>query len=471
MLGLARTPSARSLAGRRPAPRRVPSTLPSGRTSRSRELVAEEPRAGTASDPGRTPRPRAAGRPTTTSIASSRRSRGGEDEEADALVAAENDEAERAATRRNRAAGRPAGRAGSRGAAPEVAAARWPTSTPSPIVSHPSAYAENRTRPRAERSDRARCAARPGLRESARRPRATARPSRRPGRRGGRAARAARRARAAPRARQQRRRSRRTARTRAGRACRRRRGGGRDPRSRPRRGSRARSRRAPGSARSCAPRRRARRAPPPGSRSPCRRRAPLAFATWSTQRSCSQMSATMYGCEIVCPSPIGSAASAYAPSRSSRRDEELARHASHRGEHALVLDAAPRGAATRPSAPARQRHRQAPPSTGTATPKCASTAGATSVIRASSAVDPDGHDRHERVACDERAVAPAARVMAAAEVGELPALRGRDEQLAGVRIRERRACAPGGIRVLELLDRAIRAVRDARRPRPPRGEA
>ena len=61
-----------------------------------------------------------------------------------------------------------------------------------------------------------------------------------------------------------------------------------------------------------------------------------------------------------------------------------------------------------------------------------------SVMRCRRGVDADRQQRHERVAGDERAVAAAARVVAAAEVGELPALRRRDEQLAGVRVRERR---------------------------------
>ena len=52
----------------------------------------------------------------------------------------------------------------------------------------------------------------------------------------------------------------------------------------------------------------------------------------------------------------------------------------------------------------------------------------------------------------------AARVVAAAEVGELPALRGGDEQLAGVRVRESRPCTPGGVGMLQLLDRAVRTV-------------
>ena len=65
-------------------------------------------------------------------------------------------------------------------------------------------------------------------------------------------------------------------------------------------------------------------------------------------------------------------------------------------------------------------------------------------------VDADGEERDERVAGDERAVAAAAEVVAASEVGELPPLRGRDEQLAGVRVRERGAHALGRIGMLEL---------------------
>ena len=55
-----------------------------------------------------------------------------------------------------------------------------------------------------------------------------------------------------------------------------------------------------------APRRRARPAPLPDSRSPCRRRA---RARGPFSASASQIRATMYGCEIVWPPPIGSAAS------------------------------------------------------------------------------------------------------------------------------------------------------------------
>src|SRR4051812_28776665 len=57
-------------------------------------------------------------------------------------------------------------------------------------------------------------------------------------------------------------------------------------------------------------------------------------------------------------------------------------------------------------------------------------------------VHTDRQERHDGVALDERAVAPAARVMAAADVDELPALGRGDEELAGVRVCER---LPGAV--------------------------
>jgi hypothetical protein len=53
-------------------------------------------------------------------------------------------------------------------------------------------------------------------------------------------------------------------------------------------------------------------------------------------------------------------------------------------------------------------------------------------------VHADGDDRDLRVAGCERSVRAAAEVMTSAEVGELPPLRGGDEDVAGVRRRERR---------------------------------
>ena len=53
------------------------------------------------------------------------------------------------------------------------------------------------------------------------------------------------------------------------------------------------------------------------------------------------MTATMNGCEIVWPSAIGSARSAYAPAWLVGSDEEVPRDASHRVEHAPIVNAAP----------------------------------------------------------------------------------------------------------------------------------
>ena len=82
----------------------------------------------------------------------------------------------------------------------------------------------------------------------------------------------------------------------------------------------------------------------------------------------------------------------------------------------------------------------------------------TSVIRVGGRLDPDREERDERVAGDERAVAAAAQVVAAAEVGELPALCHGDEQLAGVRVRERGADALGCVGMLELARREVLAA-------------
>ena len=104
------------------------------------------------------------------------------------------------------------------------------------------------------------------------------------------------------------------------------------------------------------------------------------------------MRATMYGCEIVWPAPIGSAASSYARRRERGGHEQLARDPRHRVEHALVVDPARRAAAARPcaAAPSRAQAACARARTygGGSTPKCASTAGTTSVIRSGAASIP-----------------------------------------------------------------------------------
>ena len=69
--------------------------------------------------------------------------------------------------------------------------------------------------------------------------------------------------------------------------------------------------------------------------------------------------------------------------------------------------------------------------------------------------------RHGRVAGEKRAVTPAAKVMAASEVGELPALGSRDEHVA--RVRARRAPAgPARARSDSAPGRARRCLRQAR---------
>src|SRR5581483_10856083 len=146
--------------------------------------------------------------------------------------------------------------------------------------------------------------------------------------------------------------------------------------------------------------------------------------------SSSQMRDTMYGCEIVCPSPIGSAASSYARLSSSGGTK------SSRGTRSIA-------ASTRSSAMPRARSWRSTIARRSATiggdAHAEEIADGRRDIRdaANVGIHSDREQRHGRVAGDERAVAAAARMVAAAEIGELPAFRGRDEQLARVRVRER----------------------------------
>src|SRR4051794_25965874 len=140
------------------------------------------------------------------------------------------------------------------------------------------------------------------------------------------------------------------------------------------------------------------------------------------------MSATMYGWEIVCPQPIGSAASVYASSCSSFGTK------SSRGIRAIAASTAsspmPRPRSWRSTIDSRD-------STRTRHSEMVEDGGHDLRDSPRRRVDADREKRNEGVGGDERAVAPAAQMVAAAEVDELPALRRRDEQLAGVRVRER----------------------------------
>ena len=191
--------------------------------------------------------------------------------------------------------------------------------------------------------------------------------------------------------------------------------------------------------------------------------------------SISQIRATMYGWEIVWPSPIGSAASSYARSRNGSGTK------SSRGTRSIA-------ASTRSSAMSRQR-------SWLSTIRCRSGSGGKRKRHpeplehggrdAGDArrrlVDPDGEHRHLRVARGERAVAAAADVATASEVGELEPVRRRDEHVAGVRVVQSRPRARE--RVREWSSTAASPARGpsgpkrssapprGRRPRRPRGTA
>ncbi len=87
------------------------------------------------------------------------------------------------------------------------------------------------------------------------------------------------------------------------------------------------------------------------------------------------------------------------------------------------------------------------------------------------AVEPDREHRDLGVAREQRAVAAAAGVMAAAEIGELAARRGRDEHVAGVRVRQRGRRAREAVGIVEHVDAPRRRRAAPRRPRRPPGRA
>ena len=96
---------------------------------------------------------------------------------------------------------------------------------------------------------------------------------------------------------------------------------------------------------------------------------------------------------------------------------------------------------------------------GGVTPKCASASGITPVIEAGGGSSPTVSIGTSESPAIERAVGAAAHVVAPAEVGELPARGRRDDQLARVRVRERRPGAFEAVRVVE--DRRVARRREA----------
>src|SRR5437773_196517 len=144
------------------------------------------------------------------------------------------------------------------------------------------------------------------------------------------------------------------------------------------------------------------------------------------------MNATMYGCEIVWPAPIGSAASSYARKRNCSGTNRS------RGTRAIAWS-------TRSSRMSRARscsstiRRRLNSNSGDDT--CDSEPREQSVLdvdRADRRRDTDSEHRHLRVPGEERSVTAPAGMMGTGEVGELPALRGGDEHLACVRVVQRR---------------------------------
>src|SRR5581483_8330179 len=167
------------------------------------------------------------------------------------------------------------------------------------------------------------------------------------------------------------------------------------------------------------------------------------------------MRATMYGCEIVCPQPIGSATSSYAYARSPGGTN------SSRGTRPIA-------ASTRSSSMPRARSWRS-----TISRRRASGGGEGSRMRPEVRQDerrdaddafggrrePDREHRDERVAGRERAVAAAADVVPAAQVDELPPGRRRDEHVARVRVPQRGPCPLEPGRVAEDARVAARPAR------------
>ena len=107
-------------------------------------------------------------------------------------------------------------------------------------------------------------------------------------------------------------------------------------------------------------------------------------------------------------------------------------------------------------------------SAGGSTPKCASASGARSTIRRGSRVEPDGQDRHLGVAGLERAVAAAAEVAAAGQVGRA---RPREAARPAARPRSGSRGRPTTARARRAGPAAMRRRSSASRRRPERTAA
>src|SRR4051812_3121869 len=163
------------------------------------------------------------------------------------------------------------------------------------------------------------------------------------------------------------------------------------------------------------------------------------------------MRATMYGYEIVWPCPIGSAASAYARRRSAVGTNDS------RGTLAIA-------SSTRSSSISRARSCRSTICRRSGGIRVRGDLDAKVLERERREVDdsprlglePDGQHRDQRVPRLQRAVAAAAEMAAPGQVGQLDAERRRDEQLAGVRVRERGPRALERVRLVEQRTVAAR---------------
>src|ERR1051325_6008890 len=169
--------------------------------------------------------------------------------------------------------------------------------------------------------------------------------------------------------------------------------------------------------------------------------------------SASQMRATMYGCEIVWPSPMGRAASSKARRRSgsgtksSRGTRPIARSTS-----SSTMSRARSWRATMSARSSSGRGMRGAPDAEVAEHQRSDVDDPPRNLVAA----PDDQDRNLGVAELERAMAAAAEVAPAREVGELHTGRRRDDQLAGVRVG---GGTPGSFERIGLVEQRLVAAR------------
>src|SRR4051794_12366989 len=172
------------------------------------------------------------------------------------------------------------------------------------------------------------------------------------------------------------------------------------------------------------------------------------------------MRATMYGCEIVWPKPIGSAASSKARRRSRLPTKASRGTRSSAWRTSSSTMSRPRSWCSTISRRARSgssgRIGERPRIGGQPHPEVRERErGHVRDAPRDASVEPDRQERALGVGRVERAVAPPAEMAAPGEVEELHARRGRDEHVARVRVGERAPCALERVGLIE--DREVAA--------------